>query len=263
MLQVENLTLKFLDKRGGNAVYNIDFSMSSGEMLGVVGESGAGKSLTALAIAGLLPRKRVHVSGDIHFEGIDLIHCERSVLRSIQGKEIGFVFQESMTALNPLMRIGEQIGEALLIHEQKLSKEDRKKRIIETMHSVELPNPEDIYIRYPHQLSGGQRQRVMIAAAIICKPKLLIADEPTTALDVTVQAQIVELFKQINRVDNTAVLFISHDLRVVRQICTRIIVMRKGLIEEIGETESIFKNPKAEYTKYLINTIPRKGKRLV
>jgi ABC-type dipeptide/oligopeptide/nickel transport system ATPase component len=234
--------------------------MDAGERLGLVGESGSGKSVTALAVAGLLRRSSATLSGEILFEGRDLLKLPREEMRKIQGREIGMIFQEPMTSLNPLMKVGHQIEEVLRIHTDKPAAE-RKALALEVMEKVGLPDPPATYEKYPHQLSGGQRQRAMIAAAFIIDPKLLLADEPTTALDVTVQAQIIELLKRINVNRGIGLLFISHDLHVVRKLCTRVAVMYKGSIVETGPTEEVFRNPQDDYTKRLIAAIPTREKR--
>ena len=193
MLDVKDLNIEFHDHLvPETVVHQVSFHMDAGEIVGLVGESGSGKSMTALAIAGLLSRHDMKKTGEILFEGTDLLHCERSFLRGLQGNDISVVFQEPMTSLNPVYRIGWQVEEPLRIHHPELSAQERKQRALTLLKQVELEDPERIYQSYPHQISGGQRQRVMIAAAMICEPKLLIADEPTTALDVTIQRQIIE-----------------------------------------------------------------------
>lgn len=261
MIEIKNLHVSFTDSVGnGEMIHGIDLRMAPGELLGLVGESGSGKSVTALTVAGLLPPKRTAVSGQILFQGKDLLACSREEMRSIQGKDIGMVFQEPMTSLDPVMKVGRQVEEALRIHTD-LSAQERKARALEIMRRVRLPEPERTYEKYPHQLSGGQRQRVMIAAALITNPALLLADEPTTALDVTVQAQIIELLKELNREMGTGILFISHDLHVIRKLCTRVAVMYQGNVVETGPTEEVFRNPKEDYTKRLIAAIPTREKR--
>ena len=260
MLEVKNLRISFSDNGGDEAVADISFSMKQGEMLGLVGESGSGKTVTALTIAGLIDRRKVITSGEIIFRGKELLGASRDELRRIQGREIGVIFQEAMTSLNPLMKVGRQIEEALKIH-TKMTAEVRRELALEAMQQVELPEPELGYEKYPHQLSGGQRQRAMIASAYISGPKLLILDEPTTALDVTVQAQILELLGKINRERNMAMLFISHDLRVVRRVCSRVIVMHRGKIVEQGDVNEVFDNPQHEYTQKLIAAIPTRRKK--
>jgi len=262
MLDIQNLRVSFPEKDGSatEAVRGIDLHMDSGELLGLVGESGCGKTVTALTVSGLIERKKASISGKILFEGRDLLQCSREELRGIQGKQIGMIFQEPMTSLNPLMKVGEQIEETLKIHTE-LPASERRRLALEVMEKVGLPEPEVTYEKYPHQLSGGQRQRAMIASAFIIDPKLLIADEPTTALDVTVQAQIIALLRRISRERGVGILFISHDLRVVRKLCTRVAVMHDGQIVEIGATDDIFTHPQDDYTKQLIAAIPCRGKR--
>ena len=257
LLEVKDLNIEFHDHLiPETVVYDFDLELKAGEIVGLVGESGSGKSMSALAIAGLLSRRDMRKKGQILFEGLDLLTCERSQLRKIQGNEISMIFQEPMTSLNPVKRIGWQIEESLRFHTE-LNKEERYQKAIEMMKEVELPDPERLYRQYPHELSGGMRQRVMIAAAMICNPRILIADEPTTALDVTIQAQIVELLKRMNREKQTSILFISHDLSLVKQLCERVLVMKGGYIVETGPTQEVFTNPKEEYTKRLIAAIPK------
>lgn len=257
LLEVKDLNIEFHDHLiPETVVYDFDLELKAGEIVGLVGESGSGKSMSALAIAGLLSRRDMHKKGQILFDGLDLLTCERSKLRKIQGNEISMIFQEPMTSLNPVKRIGWQIEESLRIHTE-LNKEERYQKAIEMMKELELPDPERLYRQYPHELSGGMRQRVMIAAAMICNPRILIADEPTTALDVTIQAQIVELLKRMNREKQTSILFISHDLSLVKQLCERVLVMKGGYIVETGLTQEVFAHPKEEYTQRLIAAIPK------
>lgn len=257
LLEVKNLNIEFHDHLiPETVVYDFDLELKAGEIVGLVGESGSGKSMSALAIAGLLSRRDMYKRGQILFDGLDLLTCERSKLRKIQGNEISMIFQEPMTSLNPVKRIGWQIEESLRIHTE-LNKEERYQKAIEMMKEVELPDPERLYRQYPHELSGGMRQRVMIAAAMICNPRILIADEPTTALDVTIQAQIVELLKRMNREKQTSILFISHDLSLVKQLCERVLVMKGGYIVETGLTQEVFAHPEEEYTQRLIAAIPK------
>ncbi|MBQ9248811.1 MAG: ABC transporter ATP-binding protein [Oscillospiraceae bacterium] len=259
MLEIRDLHVKF-HSRDREAVSGVSLRIEDGEILGLVGESGSGKSVTAMSVAGLLPRKQCTLSGDILLDGEDLLHADRALLRQIQGKKIGVVFQEPMSAMDPLMRVGEQVGEVLRIHTD-LSKEERKQRVLQAMESVELQDPEAVYRKYPHELSGGMLQRAMIAAAIVIEPELLLLDEPTTALDVTIQAQILELLKKLNRERGISMLFISHNLNVVRKLCSRVAVMQKGVLVETGNTEDVFFHPQHPYTKKLIEAIPtRHGK---
>ncbi len=256
LLEVKNLNIEFHDHiLPESVVDDVSFLIHEGEILGLVGESGSGKSMTALAIAGLLSRHDMKKTGEILFEGKELLTCPRGELRAIQGNEIGMIFQEPMTSLNPVKKIGWQVGESLRIHTE-LSKEEIKTRVLAMLKEVELEDPELVYEQYPHELSGGMRQRVMIASAMICRPKILIADEPTTALDVTIQAQILALIKRLSDKEGMAVLFISHDLSLVRMLCGRVIVMQQGRIIEEGETQQLFDYPEKEYTKLLISSIP-------
>ncbi len=258
ILDVTDLHIEFHDHDlPETVVHDFDLMLEEGEIVGIVGESGSGKSMSALAIAGLLNRHSLKKTGRIMFNGDDLLTCDRATLRSYQGDEISMIFQEPMTSLNPVKRIGWQVEESLFIHHPDIDKKERKRRAIEMLKAVGLNDAENIYYMHPHELSGGMRQRVMIAAAMIGNPKILIADEPTTALDVTVQAQIVELLKKINKERGTSIIFISHDLSLVSQLCERVIVMQKGNIVESGKTSRIFSNPTDTYTKKLIAAIPK------
>ena len=256
MLDIRDLRVTFLsnDKK---AVRGVSLTMEPGERLGLVGESGSGKTVTAMALSGLILRSKVEMSGEILFGGKDLLRCSREELRSIQGRDIGVVFQEPMTSLNPLMRVGRQIEETLKIHTD-MSPGERKRLALEAMEQVGLPEPEKTYMKYPHQLSGGQRQRAVIASAMVIRPKLLICDEPTTALDVTVQAQILDLLRSLSEEFGVGILLISHDLSVVRRLCENVAVMYRGEIVERGQTEEIFREPKDEYTRRLIAAIPKR-----
>lgn len=260
MLDVIDLNIEFHDHLiPETVVYDFDLHLEKGEIVGIVGESGSGKTMSALAIAGLLSRKNMKKSGQILFNGAELLTCSREQLRSYQGNEISMVFQEPMTSLNPVKKIGWQVEESLRLHTQ-LTKEERYKRVIDILREVELPEPEQIYYKYPHELSGGMRQRVMIAAALVCHPQILIADEPTTALDVTIQAQIIELLKKVNRTYHTSILFISHDLSLVRKLCSRVLVMYRGRIVEEGDVDEVFSSPKEDYTKMLVAAVPKMEK---
>jgi len=244
-------------------VAGISLAIRDGEIVGLVGESGSGKSVTAMSIAGLLPRKQCDLAGDILLDGEDLLHAPRSALRQIHGRKIGVVFQEPMSAMDPLMRVGEQVGEVLRIH-TKLTSAQRREKVLEVLAAVELPDPEGVYEKYPHELSGGMLQRAMIAGAIVIHPSLLLLDEPTTALDVTIQAQILELLKRLNAEKGISMLFISHNLNVVRKLCRRVAVMQRGLLVEEGDTEQVFFHPQHPYTQRLIEAIPtRHGKETV
>ena len=259
MLEVRDLHVKF-NSRDREAVAGVSFSIQEGEILGLVGESGSGKTVTAMSIAGLLPRRQCAYSGEILLDGQELLHIQRSQLRKIQGREIGVVFQEPMSAMDPLMKIGLQVEEVLRIH-TGLSREERKRLGLEALEAVELPDPAGVYGKYPHELSGGMLQRAMIAAATVIRPKLLLLDEPTTALDVTIQAQILELLKKLNRESGVSMLFISHNLGVVRKLCRRIAVMRRGLLVEEGETDQVFFHPQHPYTQHLIAAIPTRNRK--
>ncbi len=258
MLDVHGLKVTF-KSTGKEAVKGIDFFMRNGQRVGLVGESGSGKTVTAMAISGLIERYNVDIEGEILFNGRDLRSLSRNEMRRIQGREIGVVFQEPMTSLNPLMKIGDQIEETLVLHTKK-NKEERRALVLEAMEKVGLPEPEVTYDKYPHQLSGGQRQRAMIASAFVVVPQLLICDEPTTALDVRVQAQILKLLRNLSEEYGVGVLLISHDLRVIRHLCDRVAVMYKGEIVETGRTEKVFEHPEHEYTKQLISAIPTREK---
>lgn len=258
LLHVENLNIEFFDhKLPETVVFDFDLDMTAGEIVGLVGESGSGKSMSAMAVAGLLSRHDMKKRGIIEFDGKDMLSCKRSELRAIQGNTLSVIFQEPMTSLNPLKRIGWQVEETMRIHKTEMSATQRKQRALEVMEQVELKEPERVYDLYPHQLSGGMRQRVMIAAAMAITPKLLIADEPTTALDVTIQMEIVQLLKEIRKKHNTSILFISHDLSLVSTLCDRVLVMQQGRVVENGSANDIFNNPKEEYTKKLIASIPQ------
>ncbi|MCI8740223.1 MAG: ABC transporter ATP-binding protein [Oscillibacter sp.] len=259
MLEIRDLHVKF-HTRDREAVAGLSLSIQDGEIVGLVGESGSGKSVTAMSVAGLLPRSRCDYSGEILLDGRELLHIPRSELRKIQGREIGVVFQEPMNAMDPLKKIGFQVEEVLSIHES-LSKDERRRLALESLAAVELPDPEAIYGKYPHELSGGMLQRAMIAAAIVIRPKLLLLDEPTTALDVTIQAQILELLKKLNRESGISMLFISHNLNVVRKLCGRVAVMQRGLLVEEGATDTVFYHPQHPYTRRLIAAIPTRGRR--
>lgn len=263
LLSVKNLSLGFKSRNTTNAVlHDISFDVLANEIVGIVGESGSGKSVTNLAVLGLLPQKSVDISsGEILFEGADLLNYSTQELQKIRGNAISMIFQEPMSSLNPSMRCGKQVTEILQRH-KKLSTQEAKTETLRLFEQVKLPRPESVFKAYPHEISGGQKQRVMIAMAIACKPKLLIADEPTTALDVTVQKEIVLLLKELQKETGMSILFISHDLSLVSEIADRVIVMYKGKIVERGSAASIFKNPQEDYTKALIYARPSTTERL-
>lgn len=262
LLSVQELAVSFGKKgKATQVLHKISFDLHENEILGIVGESGSGKSVTSLSIMGLLPKKTAHCSGTILFEGKDLLKIKEKEFREIRGKEIAMIFQEPMSALNPSLKCGKQVSEILQLH-LKLNSSEAKKETISLFEKVKLPRPNEIYNSYPHQISGGQMQRVMIAMAIACKPKLLIADEPTTALDVTVQKEIISLLKSIQQETKMAMLFISHDLNLVSEIADRVMVMYKGDVVENATTLEIFKAPKAEYTKALLKARPALNVRL-
>ena len=258
LLEVKDLRVHFLDAAPDRfAVDGISFSLEQGGIFGLVGESGSGKTVTAMCVSGLLPREKAEFSGSILLDGTEIFDCSEKQLESVLGRELTVVFQEPMTSFNPVLRIGKQVEEGLRIHEKQLSKEERRCRSLEAMRRSGLSDPEEVYRKYPHELSGGMLQRAMIASAIVTRPKLLIADEPTTALDVTIQAQILDLLKDLNRELGMAVLMISHNLNVVRRLCTDVIVMQRGKIVEEGKTEQVFLSPAHPYTKQLIEAVPR------
>ncbi|RMA65924.1 ABC transporter ATP-binding protein [Ulvibacter antarcticus] len=262
ILEVSGLNISFGNKKKSiDVIHDISFEIFSNEIVGVVGESGSGKSVTSMAIMGLLPKKTAKIKGEIIYEDKDLVTADNKLLETIRGKEIAMIFQEPMSALNPSLRCGFQVSEILQKH-LKLSSSEAKKETLLLFEKVKLPRPREIFRSYPHQISGGQMQRVMIAMAIACKPKLLIADEPTTALDVTVQKEILLLLKELQSETGMSLLFISHDLSLVSEIADRVLVMYKGDIVESGSVEKLFKSPENEYTKALLASRPTLGKRL-
>lgn len=261
MLEVKQLTIKFIQESIENEIVkNVSFQLQKNKILGVVGESGSGKSMTSLSVMGLLPKNAI-VNGEILFEGIDLLQLKESELQKIKGNKIGMIFQEPMSSLNPTLTCGYQVVEILKQHTD-LSKSGIYDEVIALFNKVKLPRPEEIFKSYPHQISGGQKQRVMIAMAIACKPDILIADEPTTALDVTVQKEIIHLLKELQSENKMSILFISHDLSLVSEIADDVLVLQHGEIVELGNSEKIFKNPRKEYTKALIASKPSLEKRL-
>lgn len=258
LLEVQNLSVSF-DTYAGEvkAVQNVSFSVRPGEAIGIVGESGCGKSVTAHSIMGLIPIPPGRtVSGKILFNHTDLLQLPNKAMEKIRGNEIGMIFQDPMSSLNPVLTIGTQIIETLQLH-KNMSKAAAMEKAVEMLRLVGIPSPEKRVKNYPHQFSGGMRQRAMIAMALACNPKLLIADEPTTALDVTIQAQILELIKNLNREFNTSVIMISHDLGVIASLCSRVIVMYAGRIAETGSVYDVFHNPQHPYTWGLLKSLPR------
>ncbi|MFC0273814.1 ABC transporter ATP-binding protein [Metabacillus herbersteinensis] len=257
ILEISDLNVSFIsDKKSIPAVDGISFDLKEGEILGIVGESGSGKSVTSLAVMGLIPSPPSKIAnGKILFEGNDLTSYSDKQMRQIRGNQISMIFQEPMTSLNPLFTIGNQLIEALRLH-TKISKAEARNRSVDLLKLVGIPRAEGIIGEYPHQLSGGMRQRVMIAMAMACNPRILIADEPTTALDVTIQAQILNLMKDLNHKTNTSIILITHDLGVVAEVCDRVLVMYCGQIVEHGDVRTILKEPKHPYTKGLLKSVP-------
>jgi peptide/nickel transport system ATP-binding protein len=257
LLSIKDLRVAFKSTIGLNEVlHGISYNLYTDEILGIVGESGSGKSVASLAIMSLLPpKKSVVSSGEILFRNEDLLHYSQTKLEALRGQKIAMIFQEPMSALNPSMSCGEQVEEILLQH-TSLKKKEVKDEVMRLFDDVKIPNPTTTFDKYPHEISGGQQQRIMIAMAIACKPDVLIADEPTTALDVTVQKDIIALLKSLQKKSKMSVIFISHDLALVSEIADRILVMYKGEIVESGDTRSIFKTPKEDYTKALIGARP-------
>ncbi len=257
LLEVGNLQTQFPTRAGlVRAVDGVSFYLDGGELLGLVGESGCGKSITALSVMRLIAPPGKIVSGEIIFDGKNLLSLSDREMRQIRGDDIAMIFQDPMTSLNPVFRVGEQIAEALRLH-RKLSRKDARAAAIEAMQEVAIPDPARRVDDYPHQLSGGMRQRVMIAMALACNPKLLIADEPTTALDVTIQAQILELLNELRKTRELAVLLITHDLGVVAEVADRVAVMYTGRIVEESPVEELFARPKHPYTEGLLRSVPK------
>jgi peptide/nickel transport system ATP-binding protein len=260
IIETKNLGVEFwVDGQWVMAATDISFNVSPGEVLAVVGESGSGKSTSAMSLLGLLPVNG-RASGSVKLAGEELIGAEKKRLRQIRGEEIAVIFQEPMTALNPVYTIGFQISEALKVHNPKMTKAEAKERALELLTMVELPDPEKAFNSYPHQLSGGQRQRAMIAQSLSCDPKLLIADEPTTALDVTVQAEILDLLRNLNQKLQSGVILITHDMGVVADLADRILVMKDGQMVEQGTADQIFNRPQHPYTQTLLASVPKLGR---
>ena len=263
LLQIRDLCIGFATSQGSlEAVRDVTFALHAGEVLGLVGESGSGKSVTSLAILRLLP-PQAGISGEILFDGSDLLRAREEEIRSLRGAHISMIFQEPMTALNPVVRVGDQVAEAVLAHKGVASREPRVvskgeawRRAVAALHDVQIADAERRARDYPHQLSGGMRQRVMIAMAMVNRPELLIADEPTTALDVTIQAQILELLAELKQKYGLAMLLISHDLAVVSQVAHRVAVMYAGSIVEMGSASQIFRNATHPYTRGLLDAVP-------
>ncbi len=262
ILEVKDLkTYFFTDKGVNKAVDGVSFGLKKSQTLCIVGESGSGKSITSLSILGLIEKPGRIVGGSIQFLGQDLLRLkEKQMQKEIRGKKIGMIFQEPMTSLNPSYTVGFQINEVLKIHHPSLNKKERLERVVYELERVGIPHAGDKYHEYPFNLSGGQCQRVMIAMAMVCEPEILIADEPTTALDVTIQAQILELMKELQQKKGTSILFITHDLGVVAQIADEVVVMYKGHVVEQASAKELFADPRHPYTKALLSAIPKPGK---
>ncbi|MEH6939571.1 ABC transporter ATP-binding protein [Bacillus sp. JJ664] len=258
LLKVEDLSIKFKSRQGVvQAVGGLSFDIKQGHSLGIVGESGSGKSVTSLAIMGLLQKAVTDITGKIQFEDVDLLTSSPEYMRKMRGKSVSMIFQEPMTSLNPLHTCGKQIMEPILIHQKGIRKNEAEKTAIELLRMVGIPSPEQRFHEYPHQMSGGMRQRIMIAIALACEPKLLIADEPTTALDVTIQAQILDLMNRLIKKRDMSLILITHDLGVVKEMCDEIVVMYTGQIVEKSPTTAVFTQPLHPYTKGLLNAIPK------
>lgn len=267
MLIVENLAVHFPSRRGiVKAVNDVSFTLDSGEILGLVGESGCGKSMTLLAIMGLVPYPGQIVAGKIYFQGQNLLQLSGHELRRIRGRQIAMIFQDPLTTLNPVFKVGEQVAEALRVHNileqekktffSRSSSDLIKEEVIKLLQDVGIPAPEERLEEYPHQFSGGMQQRAIIAIALSCRPQLLLADEPTTALDVTVQAQILDLLRQINQRDGTGIILVTHNLAVAAEFCQRLAVMYAGQLMELGPAETVISEPLHPYTKGLLRSLP-------
>nr|BDT29794.1 ABC transporter ATP-binding protein [Bacteriovorax sp. HI3] len=258
VLEVKDLVVEFKTDRGTiKAVNGVNFDVFKGKTVGIVGESGSGKSVSALAIMGLIPNPPGRVaSGQILFKGKSLVNMDAAEMRKIRGNKIAMIFQEPMTSLNPVFTIGNQIEEVIELHQPQLSKKEREAKAVDMLRLVGIPSPEKRVKEYPHQLSGGMRQRVMIAIALSCEPDVLIADEPTTALDVTIQAQILELMKKLQKELGMGIILITHDLGVVAETCDTVAVMYCGQIVETADVKTLFNHPRHPYTRGLMNSIP-------
>ncbi len=256
MLSVRDLTVSFRTEQGiVRAVDGVSFDVAEGELLGVVGESGSGKTVSLLAVMGLITDPNATITGSIRYRGRELVGLSRREMRSLRGKEIAMIFQDPMTALTPVYTVGWQISEQILAH-HRISKSAAMQRAIDLLAEVNIPNPAEAIHRYPHQLSGGMRQRVMIAMALSCNPALLVADEPTTALDVTVQAQIIDLLRKLRKNHGSAIVFITHDMGVMAEIADRMLVMYAGRVVERGAKNDLFLEPRHPYTQALLESIP-------
>ena len=261
ILSVRDLNLWFDgDYSSPQILNNVNFDIYKGETLGIAGESGCGKTVTSLSVLRLLKSPPARVEGTIRFQGENLLALPMNQMRKIRGNKIAMIFQEPMTSLNPFFKIGYQLEEVFKLH-QNLDKKQAREKAIEMLRAVKIPLPEQRVDEYPHQLSGGMRQRVMIAMALSCHPELLIADEPTTALDVTIQAQVLDLMRQLQKEFGTAIMFITHDLGVIRQLCDRVIIMYCGEVVEIARVEELFEKPKHPYTNGLLSTLPKFGQK--
>lgn len=264
ILEIKNLTTTFNTENGiFNAVEDINLSVKKGKTLGLVGESGCGKSITALSIINLLPKPIAKITkGSVFLNKTDLTKLPRDEMYKIRGKKISMIFQEPMTALNPVQKVSKQIIELFDIHFPQMSKEEKYNEAVELLKKMNIPDPEKRMNNYSFELSGGLRQRIMIAMALACKPEILIADEPTTALDVTIQAQILELLKELQALESMSIIFITHDLGVISQMCDEVVVMYAGKIAETAFVDELFENPAHPYTQGLLSSIPRlEGKR--
>ncbi|MEC0141100.1 ABC transporter ATP-binding protein [Paenibacillus macerans] len=258
LLEISGLRTEFTTPGGViKAVDGVSFTVRKGETLGIVGESGCGKSITSLSIMQLLPKRVGRVAaGEIRFEGKNLLTASRREMRQIRGNRIAMIFQEPMTSLNPVFKVGKQVSEAARYH-LKIGKQEARKRVVDMLAKVGIPRPEKIFDQYPHQLSGGMRQRVMIAMAMVCNPSLLIADEPTTALDVTIQAQILDLMRDLQSKEGTSIMMITHDLGVVAEMCDRVVIMYAGQVVEETDVKTLFREPRHPYTRGLLASLPQ------
>jgi peptide/nickel transport system ATP-binding protein len=261
---VQNLSTTFFTDDGVvPAITDVSFSLTKGETLGIVGESGSGKTVTSKTLMRIIPSPPGKITGGkVLFDGEDLVTASDTRMQQIRGNKIAMIFQEPMSALNPVFKVGWQIDEALRLHQKDLNKAQRRARVLEMLEKVNMPSPKQRMNEYPHQLSGGMRQRVMIAMALACNPEILIADEPTTALDVTIQAQVLRLINQLKVELDTAVILITHDLGVVAEVCDRVLVMYAGQVVEEGSVDDIFHRPAHPYTRALLRSIPKRGKRV-